>query len=148
MGSRWRQGGRYGCRRSGGQPESEDDGRRRRSCGSKYWACEDPDSGESENTAQDADPSTGHMKIKARECVKFVKDDATGAIADQGNIAAFGPQESYTENTSTGHGIPMCNGKSVFVVQLDAQAGPRKTEHVRFDEPNANERTLVFRRLA
>ena len=85
------------------------------------------------------------MKIKARECVKFVKDDATGAIADQGNIAAFGPQESYTENTSTGHGIPMCNGKSVFVVQLDAQAVSRTTNNGWFVEPNTNERTLVLR---
>ena len=33
----------------------------------------------------------------------------------------------------------------VFVVQLDARAGSRWTETVKFEEPNTSERTPVFR---
>ena len=68
------------------------------------------------------------------------------ATVDEGIIVLFGLEESYIENTSTGQRIRMNRRQGVFVVQLDGQAGSRATKHVRFDEPNMNERTPVPRR--
>ena len=55
----------------------------------------------------------------------------------------FGPQESYT-----GQAISTSRRKGVFVVHLDAQAGSRTTNNVRFDEATTNEMTPGFRRAA
>ena len=55
----------------------------------------------------------------------------------------FGPQESFIENTGIGQRIPMSRRTAVFVVQVEAQAGSKSTKHVRFDEPNTNERSPV-----
>ena len=73
---------------------------------------------------------------------------SVSAIVDEGNVFVFGPQESYNESTCTGQRVPMSRRKGVFVVQLDAQGGSRTTKNVRFDEPNTNEMTPVFRRPA
>ena len=70
---------------------------------------------------------------------------SVSAIADWGISVAFGPQESYIKNTSTGQRIPMHRRQGVFVVQLDARAGTRSTNTVRFGEPNTDS---VFRRPA
>ena len=73
---------------------------------------------------------------------------SVSAIANEGHIVVFGPQESYIEKTSTGQRIPMSGRNGVFVVQLGAQAGSRTSKIVGFDEPNTNERMSIFRRPA
>ena len=52
------------------------------------------------------------------------------ATVDKENIVAFGTQESYIENTSTGQRISMNRRQGVLVVQLDARAGTRSTKTV------------------
>ena len=68
-----------------------------------------------------------------------------GATVDEGNVVVFGQQDSYIENMSTGHRIPMRRRNGAFVVQLDAQDRAETTKKVRFDVPNT---TSVFRREA
>ena len=65
-------------------------------------------------------------------------------MVDEGNVVVFEPHGSYVENTSIGQAISMSRKRGVFVVQLDAQAGPRTANTVKFDEPNTNDRTGVF----
>ena len=74
-----------------------------------------------------------------------VRPLASVSAIDEG-IVVFGPQESYIENTSSGQRIPMNRRHGLFVMQLDAQPVSRATKILRFDKPNSNERTLVFRR--
>ena len=65
------------CRNSGGRLKAEEDGE----VGS-VWIVGNVEEheGKKAQVARSLDPSTGHMKINAMHCVKFVKDSVTGGV--------------------------------------------------------------------
>ena len=65
------------------------------------------------------------------------------ANVDKGNIVVFGSDESYIENTSTGHRMPVSMKKNVSGA-VGHTSGFGFSTCVRLDEPQTNERTLVF----
>ena len=89
----------------------------------------------------------GPMRVEADAALEFVRDaqkcDVKFLDADvkrplssvSADIVVCGPQESYIENTFVGQRIPLSRRTGMFVLQLDAQAGSRKTKNVRFDKP-------------
>ena len=70
------------------------------------------------------------------------------AIVDQGNVVVSGPRESHIENASTVRSNPMWWRRSVFAVQLDAQACSRAARSRTTNGKHAREKTLVFCRLS
>ena len=66
------------------------------------------------------------------------------AIVDWVNVVVSGLHESHIENASTVPTSPMCRRRSVFVVQLDAQACSRATRSRTTNGKHTREKTLVF----
>ena len=80
------------------------------------------------------EPVLDDMKCSTKFLDADDKRLASGsAMVDEANVVVFGPQESYIGNTSTVRRIPMVKRKGVFVVQLDAQTGPRIARTVKFE---------------
>ena len=72
---------------------------------------------------------------------------SVSAIVDERKVVVFGQNESFIENVSTGHRIPMCRRNGVFVMRLDTQPCQKTTKSVTFNEEGVTEKMSGFRRL-
>ena len=65
-------------------------------------------------------------------------------VVDCGNVVVSGLHELHIDNASTVPRSPMCRRRSVFVVQLDAQACSRATRSRTTSGKHTREKRFVF----